>query len=431
MKKLVCLLGVLCLLCGNAADARKKKGNVKRAKVTQANRINKSKKTPAVEEKADDNQFISAKQAVLVDCETGKTLYSLNSDERCAPSSMTKLMTIYILFSEITKGHVKLQDEFQVSELAQKQEGSRSFFKAGTMAKVEDLIRSIIVHSGNDACVVVAEGLFGDVSAFVKEMNEFAQAFGLENTHFANPMGLPDEDHYSTATDLAKIARKLILDFPQLYHYFSEKEFTINGISQRNRNTLIGNSLGIDGLKTGHTNAGGFGIVVSADRGGRRLIAVVNGCKGTALRAKDASKLLAMGFRDFVSCKVAEAGKPITASKVWLGKKETIEVCPGETIIVSVPKKLRDTVKVEAYITEPIEAPIKLGDKVGDLVYKYEGYVSKKYPLFAAEPVERLNWWERVVFTVKSLVMGNNSDKVDTADVRPKTSQLQKNTVNR
>lgn len=421
MKKLVCLLGALCFLFGNIADARpKKRRGGRRAQAAQVQK-NKTKKQQPAE---DSSEFISAKQAVLIDCETGKVLYALNADEQCAPSSMTKLMTTYILFSEIAKGHVKLQDEFQVSELAQKQEGSRSFFKAGTMASAEDLIRSIIVHSGNDACVVAAEGLFGDVSAFVKEMNEFAQAFGLENTHFTNPMGLPDDNHYSSAADLAKIARRLIIDFPKMYHYFAEKDFTINGISQKNRNTLLGNSLGVDGLKTGHTNAGGFGIVISADHGGRRLIAVVNGCKGTAPRAKDASKLLAMGFRDFVICKVTEAGKPITTSKVWLGKKDSIEVCPNETITVSVPKKFRDTVKVEAYITEPIEAPIKLGDKVGDLVYKYEGYTSKKYPLFAAEPVERLNWWERVVFTLKSLVMGGTCED-STEIAKPQTSQLQ------
>jgi len=417
MKKLICLLSALCLLIGNVEA--KKKGRAKRVSTTHVQKKSKSDKT---------EEFISAKQAILIDCETGKELYGLNADEVCAPSSMTKLMTIYILFSEIAKKHIKLQDEFQVSELAQQQEGSRSFFKAGTMAKVEDLIRSIIVHSGNDACVIVAEGIFGDVAVFVKEMNEFAQAFGLENTHFMNPMGLPDAEHYSTARDLAKIARKLIIDFPQFYHYFSEKEFTVNGISQPNRNKLIGNSLGVDGLKTGHTNAGGFGIVVSAAQKGRRLISVVNGCKGTAPRAKDASKLLAMGFREFVSCKIAEAGNRISEAKVWLGKKPTIGVCTSETITVSIPRKLRDSVKVEAKINEPIEAPIKLGDKVGELVYQYEGYVSKKYPLFATESVEKLEWWERAIFTIKTLFLGNSADSHNSnqqgSPQAPQTDQL-------
>lgn len=413
MKKFVFALGVLGLMFASSEGAKKRI----RARNAKIARVSDKKEVK-------DNQFISAKQAVLLDFETGKVLYELNAEEKATPSSMTKLMTLYILFSEIAKGHIKLEDEFQVSELAQKQEGSRSFFKAGTMSSVEDLIRSIVVHSGNDACVVVAEGLFGDVSAFVKEMNEFAQAFGLKNTHFSNPMGLPEDDHYSSVADLAEIARRLIIDFPQFYHYFSEKEFTVNGISQGNRNTLLGNSLGIDGLKTGHTKAGGYGIVVSADRGGRRLIAVVNGCESTTLRAQDACKILAMGFRDFVSCKVAEAGKEIAVAPVYLGKKADVKVCTGETIVVSVPRKLRDSLKVDIQFKKPLEAPIKLGDKVGTLSYAYDGAASKTYPLFAAEAVEILDWWERTLFKVKSFLLGlmpKDSEKVDA----PKTSQLQ------
>lgn len=415
MKKILFVFGALTLLLASVEGAKKRV----RTRNTRIARVVDKKE-------AKDNQFISAKQAVLLDFETGKVLYGLNQEERATPSSMTKLMTLYILFSEIAKGHIRLEDEFQVSELAQKQEGSRSFFKAGTMSSVEDLIRSIVVHSGNDACVVVAEGLFGDVSAFVKEMNEFAQAFGLKNTHFSNPMGLPEDDHYSSVADLAEIARRLIIDFPQFYHYFSEKEFTVNGISQGNRNTLIGNSLGIDGLKTGHTRAGGYGIVVSADRGGRRLIAVVNGCESTALRAQDACKILAMGFRDFVSCKVAEAGKSIAVVPVYLGKKSDINVCTSETIVVSVPRKLRDSLRIDIQVKKPLEAPIKLGDKVGTLSYTYEGAVPKTYPLFAAESVEILDWWERTLFTVKNFLLGlmpKDREKVDA----PKTSQLQGN----
>lgn len=410
MKKIILVLGALSLIFAASEGAKRR--------VRRGNRISQT-----VKKEGKNDQFISAKQAVLMDFETGKVLYGLNQDEKATPSSMTKLMTLYILFSEIAKGHIKLTDEFQVSELAQKQEGSRSFFKAGTMTSVENLIRSIVVHSGNDACVVVAEGLFGDTSAFVKEMNELAQAFGLKNTHFTNPMGLPDEKHYSSVTDLAEIARRLISDFPKFYHYFAEKEFTINGISQGNRNTLLGNSLGIDGLKTGHTRAGGYGIVVSADRGGRRLIGVVNGCESTALRAQDACKILAMGFRDFVSCKIAEAGKSVAVVPVHLGKKSSIEVCTNENIVVSVPKKLRDSLKVDINVNQLLEAPIKLGDRVGTLSYTYEGATPKKYPLFAAEPVEMLDWWERTVFTAKNFLL-RLIPKDDKHVDAPKTSQL-------
>lgn len=427
MRKTVCVLTALCLFIGYGESyAKKSRRNLKRfypAKILKKSRKEVWKKTDN-----DSNQFITAKQAILLDFETGSVLYELNGNELCAPSSMTKLMTLYILFSEIKKGNIKLNDEFQVSELAQQQEGSRSFFKAGTMAKVEDLIRSIIVHSGNDACIIVAEGLFGDVSAFVKEMNEFSQIFGLKHSHFTNPMGLPDETHYSTVADLAKISLRLMKDFPQYYHYFAEKKFTVNGITQTNRNTLIGNSLGIDGLKTGYTNAGGYGIVVSASQNGRRLISVVNGCSNSAARVKDTNKLLAMGFREFVTYKVAKSGHPITEAKVWLGKKNTIEVCTGETVTVSIPKKLRDSLKIQADIKEPIEAPIKMGDRIGDLVYKYEGYESKKYPLFALESVERLSWWERMIFTVKALIFG----ATDSATIKnePQAPRLQHLSIN-
>jgi D-alanyl-D-alanine carboxypeptidase (penicillin-binding protein 5/6) len=359
--------------------------------------------------KAEPPEFLSAKHAALMDFETGECLFAKDADERCAPSSMTKLITSYILFSRIVNGGIRLDDEFQVSELAQKMPGTRSFFKAGTLVKVEDLIRSIAVHSGNDACIVVAEGLAGDVDTFVAEMNEKAKEFGLKNTNFINPTGLPDENHFSSVYDLAVISRRLIADFPQFYHYFGEKTFSINEITQQNRNILLGNSLGIDGIKTGKTDSGGFGIAASAETGGKRLIAVINGCKTTKARAQDANKLLAFGFREFVSFKIAEAGKPIVTAKVWLGTKDQVDLCVHEDVVASLPRKYGNLIKAEAKLKEPIDTPIILGMKLGELTYKYGDYVSKKYDLFPCEPVERVGLLKRATTSLKYLIFGNET----------------------
>ncbi|MDR1982804.1 MAG: D-alanyl-D-alanine carboxypeptidase [Holosporaceae bacterium] len=363
------------------------------------------------DKKTKTNQLISAKQAILIDHETGECLFEKCADEECVPSSMTKLMTLYLLFSAISSNRIKLDDEFPVSEIAQKMKGSRSFFQAGTLAKVEDLIRSIVVHSGNDACVIVAEGLSGDIETFAEEMNEKGKEFGLRNTNFVNPTGMPDEEHFSSVRDLATISRRIISDFPQFYHYFSEKTFTINSITQQNRNNLLGNSLKVDGLKTGKTNSGGYGIAASAASEGKRLIAVINGCKTSKARAKDANKLLALGFREFTPFKIAEAGKQIAEISVWLGVKDKIGLCPHEDVTVLMPKKYRKLLKVEVKFKEPIEAPIALGTKLGELVYKYGTVTSQKYDLFAQESVGRADFFQRAKLSLKHLIFGDGDIK--------------------
>ena len=339
-----------------------------------------------------------AKQVVLIDFDTEEILYNKDSEERCSPSSMTKLMTLYLLFSAIKNGCIKINDKFFVSKLAQGMEGSRSFLRAGTYVEVEDLIRSIIVHSGNDACVVVAEGLSGDSKRFVKEMNLKAAEFGLTHTHFTNPTGLSDKGHYSTVYDLAIIARRLIEDFPEYYHYFSEKVFTINGITQRNRNTLLGNSLNVDGLKTGHTNAGGFGLVSSTTRNGKRLISVVNGCSSEESRCIASNNLLTIGYREFANFRAVQAGIPIEKLKVWLGDKSEVSVCTHEDVNVMIPRKFLNELKIEAKMKEPVSAPLSLGAKVGELSYRYGKFVSKKYDLFTCQEVKKASFFESFKF---------------------------------
>ncbi len=349
-----------------------------------------------------------AKQVILIDFDTGAILYEKNAEERCSPSSMTKLMTLYLLFSSIKNGRIEKNDEFFVSKAAQRMEGSRSFFREGTYVKVEDLIRSIIVHSGNDACIVVAEGLSGDSHEFVKEMNLKAVEFGLSNTNFINSTGLSEKNHYSTVHDLAIIAKRLINDFPEYYHYFSEKVFTINGITQRNRNTLLGNSLNIDGLKTGHTNAGGFGLVSSATRNGKRLISVVNGCSSEESRCVASNNLLSLGYREFTNFRAVKAGIPVEKLKIWLGDKNEISVCTHEDVNIMIPRKFLNELKIEAKMKEPIEAPLSLGTKVGELYYRYGKFVSKKYDLFACQNVKRSNFFESLKFLINYFLLGSS-----------------------
>jgi D-alanyl-D-alanine carboxypeptidase (penicillin-binding protein 5/6) len=365
--------------------------------------------------KNSSDKLIEAEYAILTDAETGDCLFEKNGDKRCHPSSMTKLMTIYLLFSAVASGRIKLDDRLPVSKAAQKAKGSRSFFRAGTTAVAEDLIRSIIVHSGNDASIAAAEGISGDVDVFTEEMNEKASEFGLKNTHFVNPSGIPDEDHFSSVRDLATICRRIIADFPQFYHYFSEKTFTVNSITQQNRNTLLGNSLGVDGLKTGKTDAGGYGVAVSAENDGKRLIVVVNGCKTAQARAKDANKLLALGFKEFSRFKIAESGKPISEIAVLFGVKERIGLCTHKNIILSVPKKDRKSLKVEAIMTEPLEAPVDRGVRAGELICRYGDGICRRYPLFTCESTERVGFWEKIKLSLKHLIFGS---------VRPATTGI-------
>jgi D-alanyl-D-alanine carboxypeptidase (penicillin-binding protein 5/6) len=353
------------------------------------------------------NKATDMKQAVLFDFETGEVIFSKDSDERCVPSSMTKMMTIYLVFEALADGRLHLSDELPVSEAAKSKEGSRSFFEAGTLAKVEDLVRSVIVHSGNDACVVLAEKLCGDEDAFAVAMNEKGAKFGLTNTNFVNATGLPHDDHYSSMHDLAIIAKHIIADFPQYYHYFSEKTFTVNGITQQNRNTLIGNSINVDGLKTGKTDAGGYGIVVSAKKNGKRLIAAVNGCTSSKNRAQEANKLLVSGFIDFMAVKIANKDLPVGTAAVSMGKRESINLYAKDDIIVSVPKKHIKSLVVELDVPEPLEAPITVGSKLGVLRYKYGNYVSNKYGLYAREPVESVNLFLRFMLKIKNALLGS------------------------
>lgn len=350
----------------------------------------------------------NAQQAVMIDYRTGAVLLSKNADELMAPSSMSKLMTIYLLFEALKRGSVKLDDGFAVSEKAWRMGGSKMFVKVGDRVRVEDLIRGIIIQSGNDACVVVAEGLAHSEAGFADDMTAKGQALGLKHSNFKNASGWPDPEHLMTAEDLAILARRLIADFPEYYHYFGETEFTYGGITQPNRNLLLERNLGVDGLKTGHTEAGGFGIVISGTREGKRLILAINGLSSMKERIEEAGRLLDWGFREFDNVALFKAGEVVTEVPVWLGDRPQVAMSIGQGVELTVPKRARKGMKVAVEMMSPVSAPVPKGAVIGKLVVSGPELQTLEYPLRATEPVDRLGFFGRLVAAFKYIVWGPN-----------------------
>ncbi len=351
---------------------------------------------------------IFAQQAMMIDYRTGSVLLSKNADELMAPSSMSKLMTIYLLFEALKHGTVKLNDSFPVSEKAWRMGGSKMFVKVGDRVRVEDLIRGIIIQSGNDACVVVAEGLARTEAGFADAMTSKGRELGLKHSNFKNASGWPDPEHLMTAEDLAILSRRLIADFPEYYHYFGETEFTFNGITQPNRNILLERNLGVDGLKTGHTEAGGFGIVISGTREGRRLILAINGLNSMKERIEEAGRLLDWGFREYENVALFKANELVTDVPVWLGDKPQVAMSIGQGVELTVLKRARKTMKVAVEMDSPISAPIAKGAVIGKLVVSGPEIESREYPLRAVETIDRLGFFGRLIAAFKYIVWGPN-----------------------
>ena len=282
-----------------------------------------------------------AKQAILYDLDTKSVIFKKNSDQLVSPSSMSKIMTIYYTFKKISEGELSLQDEFIVSKKAWKKGGSKMFVKINDRVKVEDLVRGIIVQSGNDACIVLAEGLSGSESLFSEELNELGKEIGLKNSFFTNSTGWPDPQHLMTVDDLLTLSIRTIKDFPELFHYYAEKEFTYNGIKQLNRNPLLFTELNSDGLKTGHTSLGGYGLVATVKKNDRRLILVLNGLNSSKDRAKEAERLIKIGLNQYENIIIANANTSLKTLNVWGGDKKNVEVFSKEEISITVPKRIK------------------------------------------------------------------------------------------
>jgi D-alanyl-D-alanine carboxypeptidase (penicillin-binding protein 5/6) len=349
----------------------------------------------------------AAKEAIVIDDATGTVLFDKNADEKMPPSSMSKLMTIYIIFSKLHEGSLKLTDTMPVSEKAWRTQGSKTFVEIGGRIVVDDLIKGIIIQSGNDACIVMAEGLAGSEESFVAQMNEMAGKLGLTQSHFANATGLPDAAHVMSARDLATLAQHLIHDFPEYYHYFSEKEFVHHGIKQGNRNVLLYKDIGVDGLKTGHTDAGGFGIVVSGkDPTGRRVIIVVNGLENEKARGEEAERLFAFASRDFENVTLIHKGATVDKAKVWYGTEPEVKLTVDKDWAVTLPKTGRGKFKFTLMYDEPVAAPVEKNAHIADLKVESGDAPAQIIPLVAEDDVPEVHGFARIGRNISHFVTG-------------------------
>jgi D-alanyl-D-alanine carboxypeptidase (penicillin-binding protein 5/6) len=352
-----------------------------------------------------------ARQAIIVDANTGTVLMEKNADDLMTPSSMSKLMTVYMVFERLKDGSLKMTDELPVSETAWKKnyksEGSLMFLPVHSMVKVSDLLRGVIIQSGNDACSVLAEGLAGSEEAFAERETRKSRDIGLTKSTFKNASGWPVPGHQMTARDLSVLARRLILDFPEYYPIFGEKSFVFNNIKQDNRNPLIWQNIaGADGLKTGHTEDGGYGEVGSAIRDGRRVIVVLNGMASIKMRAEESERLIEWSFREFDDYKLFKAGETVTDAEVWLGQEKTVPLSVATDVMVTLPRTVRHDMKVTVNFNGPLPAPIKKGAEVGTVTITAPGTQPVNIPLQAAADVERLGFFGRIGAAVKRTLWG-------------------------
>jgi D-alanyl-D-alanine carboxypeptidase (penicillin-binding protein 5/6) len=348
----------------------------------------------------------TADVAYIIDYQTGAVLLDKDGEKQIEPASMSKLMTIYLIFEDLKAGKVKLSDSFPVSERAWRTQGSKMFVELHNQIKLEDLLQGIIVQSGNDACVVVAEALAGSVEAFAERENKEAQRLGLTHSHFMNPDGWPDPQHYMTAHDLALLARHLINDFPEYYHYFSEIDFTYHGIKQGNRNPLLYKNVGVDGLKTGHADGPGYGLVASGQRNGRRVIMVVQGTDSKQSRSDETLQLWEWAFRNFDNYKLVKANQPLVDAAVWLGDAPTVPLAASSDVVLTLPRGMRDQVKATAVFDGPLPAPVAAGRAVGKLRIEVPGMNPVEVPLVTAGSVQQLGTFARIMAAARYLIRG-------------------------
>ena len=348
----------------------------------------------------------TAKQALIVDYETGSVLYDKNGDQPVQPASMTKLMTLYILFDQLKQGKVKLDDTYTVSENAWargESDESNMFLPLNSTVKVEDLIRGIAIQSGNDACKVVAENIAGSEADFAKLMNKKAAELGLAHTHFENSDGLDAPGHMMTAHDILILAEHVYTDFPEYYHYFSEKEFTFNNIKQGNRNPLLYKDVGVDGLKTGHLSVSGFGLVVSAKQGDRRIFMVLHGMDSMQSRSDESVKMITWAFQSFQNVKLAKAGDQLEQAPVWYGRADTVPLTVAKDLVVTLPKGTQEEMQAKAVFQGPVQAPVSAGQQLGKLVITSSSGTTE-VPLVAAQAVDRVGLFGHIIATLKYLV---------------------------
>ncbi len=340
---------------------------------------------------------IPAKAYLLIDQHSGYILASKNRDERIEPASLTKLMTAYVVFYEIQSGSISLEDQVKISEKAWRMKGSRMFIEVNKHVSVEELLKGMIIQSGNDASVALAEHVGGSEEAFVTLMNKHAQSMGLQNTHFMNSTGWPDPDHYTSAHDLARIAMALIRDFPDYYPWYKIKEYTYNNIKQYNRNRLLWLDDRVDGLKTGHTESAGYCLITSAKQDDMRLISIVLGTPSENARASASRALLNYGFRFYETFVLHKAGEPLTSMRIWKGEVESLPLGLKDTLYITAPRGSRKQIKANMNIDSMIIAPAKKGQAFGAVNVMLGEEQLAQRPLVALEDVAEGGLWRKLV----------------------------------
>ena len=344
-----------------------------------------------------DPPKLAAKSYLLMDADTGKIIVEKNAHKELPPASLTKMMTSYVASYEIVNGNINLDDQVRVSIKAWKTGGSRMFLREGTYVDVENLLRGIIIQSGNDASVAIAEHIAGSEDAFADLMNRHADRIGMFNTNFLNSTGLPAPEHHTTAADLALLAQAIIKDFPEHYKIYSEKSFVYNNITQKNRNTLLWRDATVDGLKTGHTEEAGFCLVASAKKDNMRLISVIMGARNESIRADESQKLLTYGFRFFETHTLSRAQEPITETKIWMGEKENLTLGVDQDFKTTVPRGQLENIKTEVSIEPSIKAPITKGQRYGTVKLTLEDELLAELPLVALENITPGSIFKRIV----------------------------------
>ena len=339
---------------------------------------------------------VAAKSYILIDFNSGKVLAEKNADVRVPPASLTKIMTVYVVFRELKNGHLTLDEKVTISKKAWQTGGSRMFVEVNKQVSIENLLQGVIIQSGNDASVALAEHVAGNEATFAAMMNQHAERLGMLDSHFENSMGLPKKNHYSTARDLAKLTTAVIAEFPEYYRWDSEKEFTYNKITQSNRNKLLWRDKSVDGVKTGYTDAAGYCMVTSAKRENMRLISVVMGTASSNARANESQSLLNYGFRFFETHKLYAGDEALDTPRIWKGDSKTLAVGLIDDLFVTIPRRHYNDLKAEIKIDDQIVAPVNQGDVLGAVSVSLAGDEVVNKPLIALKTVNKGGFVERL-----------------------------------